>query len=346
MVRRRGLLSATLAPSPALRSASRHDLLSRVRVSVVLPAYRAERTVAQVIAGLPREIERIIVVDDGSPDGTAESVRNVDDARVRLVHHATNRGVGAAMKTGYLEALKEPCDVVVKVDADGQMDPDFLPDLVRPLLTGEAGYAKGNRLWSLSAARPMPFPRLLGNLFLSMATKAVSGYWNVLDPTNGFTAIRTDVLSRLDLRHIEDGYFFETSMLVELHLLRAPVRDVLMPARYESATKSSLRLLPTAFEFPLRLCFALLRRLALEYLLLDFRPATILGSLGSLLTLFGAAFGGYHWYLGEVTGQNSLPGTVMVAAVPFIVGLQLLLQALLLDIGEVRNFAPLPPLVP
>jgi glycosyltransferase involved in cell wall biosynthesis len=338
-------LSATVAPFPALRSASRNELLSRVRIAVVLPAYRAERTVAEVVQGLPREIGRIVVVDDGSPDGTAESVTALADPRVSLVRHGSNRGVGAAMKTGYLEALREPCDVVVKMDADGQMDPAFLPDLVRPLLTGEAGYAKGNRLWSLSAARPMPLPRLLGNLFLSMATKAVSGYWNVLDPTNGFTAIRSDVLSRLDLAHVQDGYFFETSMLVELHLLRAPVRDVLMPARYESATKSSLRLVPAALEFPVRLSLALLRRLALEYLLLDFRPATILAALGSVLTLFGAVFGGYHWYEGEVTGQNSLPGTVMVAAVPFIVGLQLLLQALLLDIAEVRNFAPLPPLL-
>jgi dolichol-phosphate mannosyltransferase len=321
----------------------RQAVLSRVRVGIVLPAFRAEETIAQVIAGLPTGVADIFVVDDASPDGTAREVQALGDPRVRLIHHEKNLGVGGAVKTGYHAALEAGCEVVVKVDADGQMDPAFLPDLVRPLLTGEAGYAKGNRLGSLAASRSMPFPRLLGNLFLSMTTKAVSGYWNVLDPTNGFTAIRADVLRRIDWAHLQDRYFFETSMLVELHLLRVPVRDVLMPALYGRAL-SSLRLFPTAVEFSARLVGALGRRLALEYVLLDIRPGTIFAILGGLLAGFGAVFGGYHWYHGEVTGENSLPGTVMVAAVPFIVGVQLLLQALLLDIGEVRNFAPLPPL--
>jgi glycosyltransferase involved in cell wall biosynthesis len=334
-------LSATIAQA---ERKGRVDLLRRVRVGVVLPAYRAEKTVAAVLAGLPDEVHHIFVVDDGSPDATAGVVQSLRDPRIRLLKHEKNRGVGAAVKTGYLAALEAGCEVVVKVDADGQMDPAFLPELVRPLLTGEAGYAKGNRLWSLTAARGMPLPRLLGNLFLSMATKAVSGYWNVLDPTNGYTALRADVLSRLDLAHVQDGYFFETSMLVELHLLRIPVRDVLMPAKYGGAAESSLRLLPASFEFARRLLFGLGRRLALEYLLLDIRPGSLFAGLGSVLSLFGASFGGYHWYRGEVTGENSLPGTVMVAAVPFIVGLQLLLQAVLLDIGEVRNFSPLPPI--
>jgi hypothetical protein len=247
------------------------------------------------------------------------------------------------MKTGYRAALEAGCDVVVKMDADGQMDPAYLSELVRPLLTGEAGYAKGNRLSSLAASRSMPRRRLLGNLFLSMATKAASGYWNVLDPTNGYTAIRADVLRRLDWSHVKEGYFFETSMLVELHLLRTPVRDVMIPARYGDAP-SSLRLLPAAAEFSYRLVRALVRRLALEYLLLDFRPGSVFGGLGALLVLFGAGFGGYHWQHSVATGVATLPGTVMVAALPVVLGVQLLLQAVLLDIAEVRNFAPLPPL--
>jgi glycosyltransferase involved in cell wall biosynthesis len=319
-------------------------VLLSVPVGVVLPAYRAERSIAQVIAGLPGGIAHIFVVDDASPDQTGAEVEALRDRRVRLLRHPANRGVGGAMKTGYVAALEAGCEVVVKVDADGQMDPDFIPDLVRPLLSGEAGYAKGNRLWSLAAARAMPRARFFGNLFLSMATKAVSGYWNVLDPTNGFTAIRADVLSRLDLGHVQDGYFFETSMLVELHLLRIPVREVYMPAKYDGPSASSLRLVPASLEFARRLLVALFRRLTLEYLILDFRPGTIFTLLGLLLAGFGAGFGGFHWYRGEVLGENSLPGTVMVAAVPFIVGLQLLLQALLLDIAEVGHFAPLPPL--
>jgi dolichol-phosphate mannosyltransferase len=319
------------------------SVLERVRVGVVIPAYGAGATAARVVESVPPSIRHVFVVDDASSDGTAEAVTALGDPRTTLVRHPQNRGVGGAMKTGYRAALDAGCDVVVKMDADGQMDPAHLEELVRPLLTGEAGYAKGNRLWSLEASRSMPRRRLLGNLFLSMATKAVSGYWNVLDPTNGYTAIRSDVLRRLDWRHVQERYFFETSMLVELHLLRTPVRDVLMSARYDGAP-SSLRLIPTAAEFSYRLARALVRRLALEYLLLDFRPGSVFAAVGGLLVLFGSVFGAYHWHLSVTTGVATLPGTVMVAALPVVLGVQLLLQALLLDVGEVRNFAPLPPL--
>jgi glycosyltransferase involved in cell wall biosynthesis len=333
-------MSIEVQPAVARR---RPGILDRVRVGVIIPAYRAEDSIAAVVASLPEDIRHVFVVDDASPDRTAAVVEGLRDPRVRLIRRETNGGVGAAVKTGYEAALAAGCDVMIKVDADGQMDAGFLPDLVLPLLTGEAGYAKGNRLWSYAASRAMPRWRLFGNLFLSLATKAASGYWNILDPTNGFTAVRADVLRRLDWRHIEERYFFETSALVELHLIRVPVRDVLMPARY-AGESSSLRLIPTAVEFSGRLMRALIRRLVLEYMLLDFRPGTIFALLGLALTAFGTAFGGYHWYLGYTTRISTPAGTVMVAAAPFIVGLQLLLQALLLDITETRNFPPLPPL--
>jgi dolichol-phosphate mannosyltransferase len=332
----------TVEVQPVQARAGR-GVLERVRVGVVIPAFQAMENVAGVIAGIPPQVRDVFVVDDCSTDGTAALVEALGDPRVRLLRHAANRGVGGAVKTGYAAALEAGCDVVVKMDADGQMDPAFLPELVRPLITGEAGYAKGNRLWSLAASREMPRRRLLGNLSLSMATKAVSGYWNVLDPTNGYTAVRADLLSRLDWRYLQEKYFFETSMLVELHLLRVPVRDVLMPARYTGAA-SNLKVAAAIPEFGTRLVRALIRRLALEYILLDIRPATVLAAVGFPMALFGATFGAYHWYLGEVTGQSSLPGTVMVAAGPFILGVQFLLHALLLDVQEVRNFAPLPPL--
>lgn len=314
-----------------------------VKTGVVIPAFRAEATIAEVLRAIPANVAHVFVVDDASPDRTAQLAGAVADPRVRVIRHEDNRGVGGAMKTGYLAALEAGCDVVVKMDSDGQMDPAHLAELVRPLLRGEAGYAKGNRLSSLEASRAMPRKRLLGNLFLSMATKAVSGYWNLLDPTNGYTAVRADVLRRLDFTQLEERYFFETSMLVELHLLRVPVRDVLMPARYQGE-RSSLRLLPISLEFGGRLAAALLRRLWLEYVVFDFRPASAFALSGLALAAFGAAFGSYHWYHSIVDQREASAGTVMVAALPFLLGVQLLLQAVVLDIGEVRNFSPLPPL--
>jgi hypothetical protein len=189
----------------------------------------------------------------------------------------------------------------------------------------------------------MPSERLFGNLFLSLATKAASGYWNIFDPTNGFTGIRADILRRLDFSSIEDRYYFETNMLVELHLRRVVVQDVLMEARYQGE-RSSLSVVWASLEFAIRLVRSLVRRVLLEYFVLDLRPASVFGSLGALGVGFGTAFGLYHWRRGEALGTSSLPGTVMVAAIPVIVGMQLLLQALALDIAESRTFPRLRPL--
>lgn len=314
-----------------------------IRVCVAIPAYRAAASIATVIRGIPAEVDRIIVVDDASPDGTSEAVRALGDSRVRLILHETNRGVGGAMKTAYLEALRDDIDVVVKMDADGQMDPRYLEDLIAPAVAGDAGYVKGNRLWSRASARSMPRMRLFGNLFLSLATKAASGYWNVFDPTNGFTAIRADVLRRLDFDSIENRYYFETNMLTELHLRRIPVQDVLMEARYQGE-ESSLSVARASVEFAGRLVRSLLRRIWLEYFILDMRPGTLFGVLGLLGVVYGTSFGLYHWWIGEVRGTSSLPGTVMVAAIPVIVGTQMVIQAMALDISESRSFQRLRPL--
>ena len=315
-----------------------------VRVAVAIPAYRAKASIAGVIADIPAFVDRIIVVDDASADGTAEAVRALTDPRVQLSVHEKNQGVGGAMKTAYKAALDDRADVVVKMDADGQMDPRYLLDLVAPAVLGDAGYVKGNRLWSRTSAKSMPSERLFGNLFLSLATKAASGYWNIFDPTNGFTAIRADVLRRLDFASIENRYYFETNMLVELHLRRVVVQDVLMEARYLGEA-SSLSVLAASFEFALRLVRSLVRRVLLEYFVLDLRPGTLFGVLGLFGVLFGTTFGLYHWWLGEALGTSSLPGTVMVAAIPVIVGAQLLMQAIALDIAESRTFPRLRPLV-
>lgn len=314
-----------------------------VRVAVAIPAFQAKESIAAVIADIPAFVDRIIVVDDASADGTAEAVRVLRDPRVHLIVHERNQGVGGAMKTAYKAALEEGADVVVKMDADGQMDPLYLIDLVAPAVLGDAGYVKGNRLWSRVSARNMPSERLFGNLFLSLATKAASGYWSIFDPTNGFTAIRADVLRRLDFAAIENRYYFETNMLVELHLRRVVVQDVLMEARYRGES-SSLSVLTASFEFALRLVRSLTRRILLEYFVLDMRPGTLFGVLGLAGVTFGTSFGLYHWWLGEALRTSSLPGTVMVAAIPVIVGAQLLMQAIALDIAESRTFTRLRPL--
>jgi hypothetical protein len=239
--------------------------------------------------------------------------------------------VGGAVKTGGGEALARGADVVVKMDGDGQMHAEDLDTLVAPLLDGGADFAKGNRFVDHVALREMPRVRLVGNALLSFAVKAVSGYWNVLDPTNGFVAVRADVLRRLDVPWLAERYFFETSLLVELNIARARVADVALPARYGDAP-SSLRVRRVLATFPWLLLRALLRRFYWRYLIEDFGVVSVGVLLGVPLVLFGTSFGAWHWVLSERTGVPATAGTVFVAALPIILGVQLLLLALVLDV--------------
>lgn len=310
-------------------------------VAVVIPAYRAERTVAQVIAGLPSFISLIIVVDDCSPDRTAEVVTRAaaSDARIRLVRHAVNQGVGGAVLSGYRHALELGADVIVKMDSDLQMDPAELPALLGPILQREADYTKGNRFLHARQLTSMPLVRRIGNLGLSFLTKLASGYWGIFDPTNGYTAISARVAELLDQDAISRRYFFETSMLAELGMLRGVVRDVPMPARYQDEI-SHLSVRRTLVEFPGRLLRCLLRRIWVQYFVRDFGLFTVLFLGGSALALFGAASGTLQWIASAYTDRLTSTGTVMISVLPLILGVQFLLQSVLLDVQN----APLRPL--
>lgn len=302
-----------------------------IDVAIVIPCYNVERHIASVIRSIPARYQCIICVDDASPDDTAAVIAGVRDPRVRLVRHAKNRGVGGATMSGYRAALELGAAVCVKMDGDGQMSADDIAPLVAPLLAGKAEYAKGNRFVYRTQLRVMPPLRLLGNAALSFATKAASGYWNVLDPTNGFTAIRADVLRGLVFGSLQERYFFETSLLIELNILGARTIDIPMPARYGDE-QSSLRISRVLATFPGLLLRGILRRFYWRYLILDFNVTSVCVLLGLPLCAFGVAFGAYHWWLSSQTGVTASAGTVILAALPIIMGFQLLLGAAILDV--------------
>jgi glycosyltransferase involved in cell wall biosynthesis len=242
--------------------------------------------------------------------------------------------VGGALVTGYRAALAEGADIVVKVDGDGQMDPAFLPTLVRPIVAGRADYAKGNRFYDLESLRAMPRVRLFGNAMLSLVSKVASGYWDIMDPTNGYTAIHRVALAALPLDKVDGGYFFESDMLFRLYTIRAVVRDVPMPARYEDET-SSLNIGRVAVSFPLKYLRAAGKRFFYSYCLRDFNVATIQFFLAALIGTAGAAFGIAKWIESNQTGTPATSGAVMLAALPVLVAIQLLLSALNYDVQNV-----------
>jgi dolichol-phosphate mannosyltransferase len=300
-------------------------------IAIVIPCYRVERQIAAVIRSIPAHYPKIICVDDASPDGSAAAIEALNDPRVTLIRHTANRGVGGAVKSGYAEAMRQGATICVKLDGDGQMSADDLDDLVAPLVEGWADYAKGNRFVDVKALQRMPTLRLFGNAVLSFASKLACGYWNMLDVTNGYTAIRSSILRRMDLDRVNDRYFFETSMLIELNILRGATADVEMPARYGDE-QSSMRLSRVAMSFPWLLVRGTLRRFYWRYIIEEFALVSVCVLIGLPLLIGGTIFGTLHWIESIRSGIPATAGTVFVAALPIILGFQLILAALMLDV--------------
>jgi len=303
------------------------------RIAVVIPCYRVATQVVPLIERIGPEVGWIIAVDDACPEHSGDVIeRGCRDPRVTVLRHAENQGVGGAVATGYLAARGLPAEVVVKLDGDGQMDPYLIPALVAPLLRGRADYVKGNRFYRLANVAGMPAIRLFGNAALSFLTKLSSGYWQLFDPTNGFTAIHRSLLHELDLEHIAKRYFFESDLLYHLNQLRAVVADMPMKAAYADET-SSLRPMHMIGPFLRGNLRNFVRRLLYSYVLRGFSAATVELLLGTPLLLFGTIFGAIHWWRSIVDHVPSTAGTVMLAALPMIIGVQLLLSWLSFDVA-------------
>lgn len=305
-------------------------------VAAVVPAFNVANELGGVLRSMPALFATIVVVDDGSTDQTGAIADRYAqlDPRIVVVHHDRNRGVGAAMVSGFRTAVNAGADVAVKVDGDGQMPLWLAPQLVEPLLNGEADYVKGNRFRDFQAIRSMPPLRRLGNVVLSFLAKAATGYWRCFDPTNGFIAIRADVLSQLPLQKIDTGYYFEISMLSCLYLIGAVVQEMPMPARY-AGEASSLSIARVLRQFPGRLLWSLLRRVALKNFVYDFNLQSLQLAAGLPLLLAGLIFGAWKWIWYASHGLAAPTGTVVLPALMIMLGVQLLLSAAHLDLEAV-----------
>lgn len=310
-------------------------------IAAVIPAYNVGRDLPAVLLSLPPYIKHIIVVNDASPDTSGEQAAAAakTDGRIVVVTHIQNQGVGGAVVSGFRKALELGAQVVVKLDGDGQMDPKHIPALVTPLIQGKADYVKGNRFRDFQALQQMPFVRRVGNLGLSFLTKAATGYWNIFDPTNGFFAVRAEILTQLPLDKIDRRYFFETSMLANLYLIGAFVMDVPIPARYGNET-SNLSIRRTLVEFPVKLLATFFRRILLKYYIYDFSMMSLYLLFGIPLLLFGGIFGAIKWVQYASRNIPAPTGTVMLPTLSVILGIQILLSAIEIDI----NAAPRKPL--
>lgn len=306
-----------------------------MRVAIVIPCYKETRHILAVLAAFDETVDAIYVVDDACPDQTGELVRReCSDPRVKVIIQETNTGVGGAVLTGYRRALADGMEVIVKVDGDGQMDPRLIPALVKPILEGKADYCKGSRFHRIESLKQMPLPRILGNAVVSFMNKAASGYWNIMDPTNGFTAIHRNALLRVPLDKIAQDYFFESDMLFRLGTLRAVVRDMPMDALYGDET-SHIRVSKVVFRFPWMYFKSFCKRLFYSYLFRDFNAASLQMLAGFALMTFGLIWGIVQWSAASSAGVPATTGTVMLAVLPIILGFQLMLSAIQFDMNNV-----------
>lgn len=310
------------------------------RIAAVVPAYNEEKLIAKVITTMPDFVDHIVVVDDMSADRTSEVARATGDPRLVVIRHEKNTGVGGAIITGHRKALELGADVNVVMAGDAQMDPNYLPALLDPIVHDGYGFAKANRFFSTGSYHGMPKHRIFGNIVLSFLTKFASGYWHMFDPQNGYTATRRDVLQRLPMHQLAQRYSYENDVLINLNILRVPARDVPIPAVYGEEV-SSIKLSRVGPEISFLLLRGFWRRFLWKYVVHSFSPVALFLIGGALLTLFGTIVG--IWTIIETLGPPAATaGSVILAVAPFLLGMQMLMYALMLDIQESpdRPWAP------
>jgi glycosyltransferase involved in cell wall biosynthesis len=305
-------------------------------VAVVVPAYEEEHLVGTTLRGIPAAVDRIFVVDDASPDGTAAAARAVADGRVEVIVHEENGGVGAAIVTGYKRALAEEIDVVVVMAADNQMDPEELVALVEPVARGELDYAKANRLFTGEAWSVIPRTRYLGNAMLSLLTKIASGYWHVADSQAGYTALGLDALRRLDLDRIYRRYGFPNDMLVHLNVINARVRDIPSRPIYGVGERSGIRLRKVVPRISWLLLKGFLWRLREKYVIRDFHPLVFFYALGFLMLGVGLALGISETIL-RILGNQITTATIVLVALLLVSGSQFTLFAMWFDMESNKD---------
>lgn len=300
-------------------------------IGVVIPAFNEELLIGETLKSIPEYVDRIYVIDDCSRDRTAEIAKEFEkaDSRITCISHKKNSGVGAAIITGYKKAIEDRSDIIAVMAGDNQMDPKNLPSLLDPIVEGKADYTKGNRLLNAEFRKGMSAWRSSGNVILTFLTKMASGYWQLMDPQNGYTAISLRALERINPDTIYPWYGYCNDLLVKLNVFGFKIKDVIMPARY-GKEKSKIRYGRYMFKVSWLLLKDFLWRLKMKYLWFSFHPLVLFYILGIILTPIGIFIGVYSLYF-----KFALNGSIFVRGVLslmlFIIGIQFLSFAMLFD---------------
>jgi len=309
-------------------------MVNDVNLAVVIPCYQVKAFILNVVKEIPTQVNQIIVVDDACPEGSGRYLQSVlNDPRLTILFNTENLGVGGAVKRGYSQALSNGAEIIVKLDGDGQMDPKLIPTLIKPLVELKGDYSKGNRFFNIEHVKNMPKMRIIGNLVLSFFSKFATGYWKVFDPTNGFTAITSSKLRKLDMEKIDNRYFFESDILFRLNLARAVVIDIPMESKYGSEV-SNLKIKRVLVEFPAKHTRNFFKRIAYTYYLRDFTLASLELPIGLGLTFFGFISGIANFIDSQSSNEATPTGTLILISMSVLVGIQFILSFFAYDIDS------------
>jgi len=302
-------------------------------IAVVIPYYNASQHIVNVVQKLPHFIDEIIIVDDkGREKLPLAKLHDLStSALISVIENERNLGVGGATKNGFLRSIDNNHDIVIKVDADDQMDTSYVEEMINYLISDKAEMVKGNRFINTKALMKMPIVRRVGNLGLSFLTKAATGYWNNFDPTNGFLAIKTSALKKINFDNLSERYFFETSLISEFYFINGRIKDISMPAIY-GEEKSSMKVWKMPLIFSKKLISLFFKRIIKQYFLFDFNIASLYIVVGLPLFLFGVIYGLFEWWFYSSQDLYAPTGTIMLVSLSIILGFQLLLQAIQYDI--------------
>lgn len=302
-------------------------------IAVVVPCFNEQLLIERVLSTMPGFVDRVFVIDDCSTDRTAEIVQGYVDKepdRFRLFRHEENAGVGAAIATGYKAARDEDFDIAAVMAGDGQMDPDELESICRPIIDEGCHYVKGNRLFTGDAWNMIPRVRYLGNAVLSLLTKIASGYWHVADSQSGYTAIDREALQRIDWDRMYKRYGQPNDLLVRLNVYNFRVRDMPVKPVYGIGEKSGLRPLRVIPSLSFLLFRLFLYRMLHKYVIRDFHPLLFFYAMGGVLFSGGSLFGLYllvrRFMVGPIADTSALFAAFLV-----IMGVQFLLFAMWFD---------------
>ncbi|QAA81361.1 glycosyltransferase family 2 protein [Aequorivita sp. H23M31] len=304
-------------------------------LGIVIPYYNAEAHIGIVIAKALQHSYNIVIVNDNSPQPLPENLMGLTG--IEVLTTPKNLGVGGATKMGFAHFLKNKnIKVILKLDADDQMDTKYIPEMVQAVLAEECHFIKGNRFRDLNSLKTMPGLRRFGNLWLSFLSKAATGYWNCFDFNNGFLAVSTKTLNFIDLDLLSNNYYFETSLISNLYYQRAIIKEIPMPAIYGNE-KSNMKLYKMPMHFTVNLIKSFFQRIWKAYFVYDFNIGTIYILFGTILFSGGLIFGIHNWYYYSIREIPAPTGTIMISVLSVILGFQLLLQAVQFDIFKTPN---------